>query len=253
MPSLIEVVRAIRQRYPQSDVPLRTYNYLREEFEQLPGPRYLFRGENSVYPHTKSAYHRLIDVSQVSQEFIEDLLDLVQEILFTLTGRNIPDRDHPNYQLLLNMLGGVILHYGVPIMWLDFTSEVDIAAHFAADAVPGTVVRIYKVRTPDVLNVIYRLDHHPALRCQRQRAYAVRMGDQNADFQDRNHYRYDVMSATLTEEDKRMFCNPGLLSTVDDEGAQIVIDAINRSTPKSPLARSLFQRIRGELERRKAK
>src|SRR5438067_1366493 len=121
-PNLVECLRFIERQYPQHPRTVRNREYRTNSFHDRTQPRYLFRGEPSLYPTTTSSLHRLIHSEafpDATTSEIRQIVAYVESLLIKLT--NLPSL----------LIRGYCQHYGLPTEFIDFTRDLETAALFA--------------------------------------------------------------------------------------------------------------------------
>ncbi len=164
-------------------------------------PRYLFRGENYFYPNTHAGAHRFVADPRVTGQAkreIVDVMDRLREHLASWVPEKL-DRE------------ALLQHYGFPTLFVDLTSSVEVAAHFAVDRNKSELGRILvchisqswaQKMVVDLTGIDW------AIRPQRQHAYLVNVGE-DGDLQRLpwvRDYRFIV-----TDTDSNNFCRPELV------------------------------------------
>jgi hypothetical protein len=222
--NLKEVVAHIKERYVQEEVLLNQFDYQQNQFYAKPNPKYLFRGEQ-IFPSTKSAYHRLKEnAPQFLNEITTYSLDLATHLMFSIFP-NIRNSDN-NYQPVIDLIGAYLQHYGFPIMYLDFTQNVNVAAFFATFNNTLGQGRICVIETSTLVDngeCILKLSDNNANRPRLQEAFALRMYDDKPDLKNSNHFKTHWIEFTINESDIKEFSNPKLLSTKNDIISDLII------------------------------
>ncbi len=208
--------------------------------------RLLYRGESSVYPHTHSLIFRIIHEQQlVPTNQVQYLIDTLDEIhcKLNMVINDIPVFSTPEAALAacanvtqsdpIEILGAFLQHYYLPTPLLDVTSDLDIAAHFAAYPVEGVPESQPNLGQFYVFNVeelrkagrkVFSLEKSKALRPSTQKAYSLflRGGE---DLHNPDHFPYpqvDRYTFLSTNTERARFFKPGLMIAQGDRVAREV-------------------------------
>lgn len=133
------------------------------------------------------------------------------------------NQNHPNRDLAI---AGLMQHYGFDTSFLDFTSELSIAAAFAATGSIGDTGQIMVLKTEVVEDKYFDLTQIAGNRPKIQSAFAL-WGNSNLDLKSddlKKSYESHWLKFTLTEQDKRTFDDPDILSIKEDEVATHIFD-----------------------------
>lgn len=134
--SLKEIIELIQKKFPQEEISIRERNYLQNSWVPNPNPKYLYRGENNCYPQTKSFLQRLQenDAKFFDEKQWAEIQELILDLSVHLTERfhKFVPRSNPSYEANIVSIGGYLQHYGFPLYRIDFTSDLFVAAYFAA-------------------------------------------------------------------------------------------------------------------------
>lgn len=246
--NLKEAIVYINKKYQQRDILIREMDYAQNNFIEKPNPKYLFRGEK-IYPTTKSFYHRLPlnDKERMALcEYIISLSSCLMEKYFGL----VPESDI-RYWPNINHVGDFLQHYGFPIMRLDFTVDVEIAAFFASYRNNKGKGRIWVIETKSIIEnemVFKQLKSKFTKRPVVQKAYALRMYDDKPDFQNLEHFNAVKIDFDITAEDIIHFENKNLLSTSSDPISDFIIDYIENNTVEDRSLMEILTKIKNELK-----
>ncbi len=246
--NLKEVVTYIKARYIQEEVLLRQFDYHQDQFYLKPNPKYLFRGEQK-YPSTKSSYHRLIDnepklVSELTNFSLSLSTYLLQYLYPNIS------RSNSNYWPTINELGTYLQHYGFPVMFLDFTQNINIAAFFASHNNDSQSGRICILETSTLLDsneYILKLSNSNAQRPKQQEAFSLRMFDDKPDLKNSDHFKTVWIDFDLAQTDVIEFSNPKLLSTKGDKISDLIISYLNNHKPTSKSLMLRLESLRNDL------
>ncbi len=234
MKSLQLAVEQIKKDFPQKPVLLREYNYNSKVFDEKPNPKYLFRGEE-IYQTTRSNYHRLTisDIEdQKLREYIFKLSFSLMPIIKKDFNLDTLDINDPNYKRLTNQVGAFLQHYGFPIVWLDFTEDIEIAAFFTSYKNNTGKGRIWIVETQNLIKTgekIIKLDGTVAKRPTLQKAYALMMPNAKPDFQNPKHFKAEKIEFNISADDVKYFDKKHLLYTDSDEISDFIINYIEQN------------------------
>lgn len=250
--NLLETVNHIKTEFKQEFIPMNEFDYAQNKFVHLPNPKFLFRGEG-IYPTTKSNYHRLLDKNI---EYIGELQNYMLDLSINLIQTLYPEinRDNPNYFPLINEISGFLQHYGFPLIYLDFTQNVDISAFFASHNNTDKKGRICVIETNDILidgGKFIKLTNSYAKRPVLQEAFALKMFDDRPDFKNTTHFKTVWLEFDITENDINIFSNKKLLSTRGDKISDLVMSYIKTNSSDNSLLNTLLQEIYSDLEDKK--
>jgi len=223
------------------------------EFEKE-NPKYLFRGENCLYTSTKSNYHRLTISDLERKELVKYMQDLsiaiFDKFFYSDKFLFIDTKTDLEYKQLIIEIGAWLQHYGFYLQWLDFTSEVDVAAFFASYKNNTGKGRIWIAETQFLIGnneQIFKLDKSFAKRPSIQNAYALKMEDNYPDFQNTEHFKALKFDFDVSDEDKRIFNNKELLCTANDEISDFIIDYIELKKSNNEHIAKMLSNIRKDL------
>lgn len=243
--TLKETVKQIKEMYNQEFILLNEFDYLNGIHVAKQNPKYLFRGEQ-IYDTTKSNYHRLINNPSINLEEIQKyVLDL--SIYLVLHIKPDIDPSKPDYCPTINEITGYLQHYGFPIMYLDFTQNIDIAAFFSSYNNQIGKGRICVVRTSDlikneerILKLTYSLAKRPIL----QEAFALKMYNDKPDLKNQNHFNTMWFDFEVTTDDILSYSNRHLLSTQNDFICDLILTYINDNKSDNKIIQDIFNDLR---------
>lgn len=224
MRSLDDLIQYLVSMYPQ---------------EFSPDPRYLFRGERTVYwPSSMTTYSRNLD----KKPFIED----VNYLLFGFN--RFVDFQYQSHSLYLFLreaiydigvvspeqyeaeidlfIAGIFQHYGFDTSLLDLTDDIQIAANFAAFGKVGDVGQIMVIESNKIEGHYYNLKSQPGNRASRQNAYGL-LGTTQLDLKSdefQNKYQPKWFKFILTESDKEKYTNSEMLAVENDSVIPLILD-----------------------------
>lgn len=237
----------INKNYSQEIVNLREYDYHNKTFILKPNPKFLFRGE-MIFLNTKSRFHRLAFSSSEKEMLKNYVLDLSAEIFHRFFGSIIIGSE--KYKSKLIQIGAFLQHYGFPLMWLDFTDKMEVAAFFATYQNDMGMGRIWIVKTSSLIDnneMIFKLDGSFARRPTLQNAYALRMFDDKPDFQNSNHFKSVYYDFIASKEDIDFFEDKSLLNTEFDKISDFIIDYCNSRIIKNKNLKEYLMNIKSDL------
>lgn len=216
------------------------------------GPRYLFRGERDWYPDTYSSKDRLSRIRGFSEEEVFDFVDCASTIVSYLALRifhRIPPQSTPEYQELINELRSWVQHYEVPVMSIDVSSDIEVAAFFASYGNTSGRGRLFVGETSRLIpgGNLLRMDEGYCPRARRQKAYAVRMWDDRPNLQAEGDYPLKKYDFVLADSDRKFADRMDLLSTKGDVLALHLADLLAKAEPQFPRVKALFDEIAGSL------
>jgi len=250
--NLTDLVKHINSKFPQIDLLMDEFDYMSNDFKKKLNPKYLFRGENDLYSTTKSNYHRLIESSKFDNIQLETLNNYIQNLSIHLIKKyfQLVDRNDPKYRPIILEVGGFLQHYGFPIMWLDFTSDINIAAFFASYKNVSRKGRIYVIELNDFLvnNQFFKLDKSFAKRPYIQKAFALRMYDDKQDLKDSNNFNTNWFDFKLIESDLDFQKNKSILSTENDGISNSIITYIDKNRLFDKKVQEYIDNIKSELK-----
>lgn len=250
--NLFETVNHIKTEFKQEYISMNEFDYAQNKFVHLPNPKFLFRGEG-IYPTTKSNYHRLLARnSSVTDDLTTFVIDLSIHLMNFL---------HPNidissltYNPVRNNIIGLIQHYGFPIMFLDFTENVDVAAFFASHNNVSKKGRICIIETKEIIKnneKFIKLTNSSAKRPVLQEAFALRMFDDKPDLKNTMHFKTVWLDFDITENDINIFSNKKILSTRGDKISDLITSYIQTNPTTNSSLNTLLQEICSDLQNKK--
>ena len=249
--TLTDLVTHISLKFPQINLLIDELDYMSNNFNKKSNTKYLFRGENDVYPATKSNYHRLIESSKFDKVQLEALNNYILDLSIHLNKMffQILDRNDPRYHPVIIEVGGFLQHYGFPIMWLDFTSDINIAAFFASYKNVTKKGRICVIETSNVTkdNQLFKLNKSFARRPSIQKAFALRMYNDNQDLKDSIGFKTNWFDFELTESDMDFQKNESILSTENDNISSSIITYLEANRLSDKDVQEYLDNIKSDL------
>lgn len=212
-------------------------------------PKYLFRGEPGFYSSTTSSAERI--ESELSQSETRDLHRVLTDIADCLSRsvfQPLPPIGSPEHQVVLWRTGAWLQHYGIPTRYVDFTSDLSVAAFFAANSNSGVGGRIYVVETELMKRVspIHRMHQSGARRPIVQNAYGIRLWD-GENLQDEATYPIMKYEFEYTSIDSFFGNRPELMSINGDSLASFILAILCQQKPQCPKIVNIIDRVRRGL------
>jgi hypothetical protein len=232
MMNLTEAVAHIDANYKQEFPVNEVSSTFIPDYGFGPLPKFLYRGEAQIYNETKSTASRIrlltepdfneINIWLSGRHYPTGVLlkdnSLYHFIRESIFGVSVVDAetDDPNID---RMIAGLLQHYGFDTAWVDFTSEILVAAFFASSqSAPGSEGRLFILPTSGIEEYVFDLRSDKPRRPKRQSAFALVLP-----------YSYDLkmdnvvspkngisIPFCLTQEDITRFDRKDLLSVVND-------------------------------------
>lgn len=175
---LQKILQKIKTEYPQELISLPTYDYQLKTYTPRLGPKYLYRGENEFYSETKSYYQRLLTehffTNEEWNEVKRVILDLCEHII--LTYFELVPKSDPKFEATITAISVIMQHYGLPILSIDFTSDLEIAACFCRLGNKNRRGRIAVLSSVELPNLGWRINdltQGPWKRPKNQKAYTL--------------------------------------------------------------------------------
>jgi hypothetical protein len=171
--SLAACLDHLRTSYPQGTVSVAARDVARD-FADEPAsltweaPRFLFRGESGLFPHTPTSLARVRSDLSLSVETIEAILAV---------SIRVRDQLSEQFELSLRLAAGLLQHYGLATPFLDVSPDLDVAVQFATSLAVGdwgalAVLPVESLREPDSFMLADLTLHPMADRPRRQSAFA---------------------------------------------------------------------------------
>ncbi len=180
-------------------------------------PKFLYRGEPSVYSSTTTAQDRLMACDQLVKEDkrrVLEIVSLAMQVWGSRTGET------------LKAIGWA-QHYGLPTYLLDVTHEPSVAMHFAAmptDRSASSYRRVYRIDYERLIGLVHcvYLGGDYCIRARRQAAWGLLAldptgrGGREFDLQQDKTIEHGVEMYTVSASDADEFLIPGLLDDRSD-------------------------------------
>ncbi|WP_345951291.1 FRG domain-containing protein [Mucilaginibacter sp. PAMB04274] len=232
MNTLSQTIENLVLRYPQELIPLKYFDNSTLTSPIVPQPKYFFRGERSAkWETSKSTYSRNLHGKPIFEEVnylvtgihlpTLEIINNYSLYLFlreALWNISIVDRkkQHPKIE---ESIAGLMQHYGFDTGFVDVTSDLLVAAHFAACGVPGDIGQIMVLETQNVADQYFDLTTLFGNRPKLQSSFVL-SGTNELDLKSNEFaidYKPKWYQFELTEYDRNRFINPELLSSSNDE------------------------------------
>lgn len=247
--NLIDATDLINKSFKQEYVLLDQWDYKLEQFVLRKNPKFLFRGEDSLYPSMMSTYHRMAFMTNPTKtELFYYMSDLSAKLIGRFS-RVVPKSD-VGYKPLLNQAHAVMQHYGFPIRWLDFTENSAIAAFFASHLNTSGKGRIWVISLQQIITAgaeFYRLSDSFAIRSKIQQGWALNMEDEMPNLREIKKYTLKEVNFNVTKNDINFFGNPKLLSTLNDLVSDFIINYLTIINVVNENVKYIFSRIKDNL------
>lgn len=237
MHSLEDLVQLITNDYPMVLEERQLTNMTTHTIERLPQPKYLYRGERTIdWPTSPTTFTRnllgknifedvnyLLTGSALKYDFTyqhHSLFQFLREDLYGIGAINPPD-----YPAQIDAdLAGIFQHYGFDTCLLDLTSEIRIAASFAAMGKPGDIGQIMILETSKIEDRYFDLQQQPGNRAAAQRGYGL-LGTRALDVKSKEFsdlYQPLWLKFILTENDRIKYANNLMLDVSNDRVADAI-------------------------------
>ena len=243
MITLTEAIDFIKASYPQRLIIQDDYDIDARAYFNKEHPEFLYRGESSIWPQTRSTFSR----HQLSKQSI------FPGINYWLTGKHMQLGFQLNhfslYFFLREAIGGIscivddntsiktdqsiaglLQHYGFDTSFIDVTSDINVAAFFGScDAKPDGFGQIMVLPTITMQTRFFDLSNEKANRPKKQSAYALLTSEEFdlKSHQFQQEYRSIWIKYRITKDDIGKFLFPELLSLEKDQGAELIVDWYN--------------------------
>ena len=229
--TLKESLEFLKRKFPQQNILIPELDYDAGMMVPKLNPKYLFRGESKLYPCTQSFYERLIVQRQFNQMQWKEIGIVIIELSVHLTNKfhEILQRGVPGRESIFTELSGYMQHYGFPISRIDFTSDINVAAFFAAkESIVGERGKLCVIELSEWVkeNRFEKLDKSLAKRPREQNAFSLIINPNNFDFKKSN--RVFWIEFEFQKEDSIFSAMKNYLSTADDKVASEIIDYLER-------------------------
>lgn len=240
MKCLQDTVASIRAAFPQELIDLTDYDLNTRESVVKKLPKYLFRGERTQeWTETRSTSSRkgLLD----SSDF--------QEINYWLAGHGVGQIGNQNsiyfflreaifdiscvYQRTTydsnidTSIAGFLQHYGFDTSFIDLTSDISVAAFFAAhEGTVGDIGQLLVLPTKPIEGGFFDLSQEFANRPKQQHSFVI-LAPPDFDLKSRRFQEWTNsvwIKFELTQRDKEIFTKTNLLSTINDKIADHIVD-----------------------------
>lgn len=247
--TLTEVVCLLEEKFPQRKITTDIFDFDKKKEIKSLEPKYFFRGESKLYDNTKTTLSRLVEGNKLNQyewcEFISVHFHLYLFIREAFWGISVVENKDHNKPFIELAIAGILQHYGFDTSFLDFTSDINIAANFASNNNVGEMGRILVIESDSLnkekINYYFDLTKCPGLRPKIQSSYVIWDQLGQLDLKDENFLHkhggqwYDF---EIDKRSKAKFQDHTILNTIDDEVVIQINDWWNFSDIKSKLRSS---------------
>jgi len=228
--NLDELFTKLDLEYSNQYINLETFNFRTLSSEKLKQPKYLFRGEKSIYATTNTTLKRLLN--DKGQNFVNKLkvvnLRLYEYLKLAIWNQNISDDSDSSIELAIV---GIMQHYGFETSFLDLTSNLKVALNFAAQGEVGKKGQLLVIESKKLNNnpVNYYFDLTTSIGLRLKKQYSFVLWDQHRNLDLSNQSFLTVNNGewyefVLTEKDKTFFSEHSLLKTNDDKIASLIVE-----------------------------
>ncbi|MDN3550998.1 FRG domain-containing protein [Mucilaginibacter aquaedulcis] len=235
-PSLKELITQLNIQFSQEIVQLHYFDFKTLISPLSPQPRYLYRGEKTItWPTSMNTFSRNLkghpDFREINHWVsglqLETAVPLNRYALYPFLKYALwtteEKRADPMVEIYIN---GIMQHYGFDTSLLDVSSDLLVAASFAATGSPRETGQIMVLETKYVEDEYFDLTDMFGNRAKLQSAYVLHgtsaLDLKNADFT--NQYHTTWHQFTLTQEDKDLYLNPNLLHASGDDVIPHILD-----------------------------
>ncbi len=226
--SLTELIELLKAKYSQTSIETKIFDFEKVQEVKSAEPKYLFRGENKIYDKTNTTLYRLFEKQVFNQhelfEFYSTHFHLylfLREALWDISVIEKKNHNKPSIELAI---AGFLQHYGFDTSFIDLTSNIKIAANFAAMNKVGSQGSILVIESNSLnaeeVNYYFDLTKCQGERPKKQESYVIWDQFGNLDLKDNyflTKHNGKWFNFSLTGEDKLYFLDESLLSTEDDE------------------------------------
>ena len=248
--TLTELVDSLVCSYSQEEVMLKHVEYGPDLPVFKKAPKYLFRGERDFYPETLSSKDRLVSLTTEQMvEFLDCASTFVAELAIDVI-RPLPQIGSPDRKSMLNEVHSWVQHYGVPVMSVDLTADLHVAAFFASSENTSGRGRIGIVETRKLIDghQLLQMDRGFCPRARNQRGYALRMWDEQPDLKDTTVYPVKWYEFEMRPSDHVFAERADLMAPTDDWLLDHVLVHLRRIRATDRGVQELFDSIRLKLK-----
>jgi hypothetical protein len=235
-PTLKQLIQTLQIKFPQEFIPLHYFDFQTLQAPLTPQPKYLYRGERTVsWTTSMTTFSRSLkdhpDFAEINywtsglQPVSADVLNpyaLYPFLKYALWPTEAVRAD----KMVEIYINGIMQHYGFATSLLDVSSDLLVAANFAATGTLGDTGQLMVLETKNVEDQYFDLTQMFGNRAKLQSAYVLwgtpALDLKNQDFSDR--YQPSWHSFSLTQEDKDLYQNPKLLHPAGDEVIPHILD-----------------------------
>lgn len=241
MISLTALVEKLDSEFKQDEVLLKLFDFETLKQETILQPRYLFRGERTInWSTSKSTFSRTLmhhthfreinyyitgiipEIGTIYGNGGYSLYQFLKEAIFDVYGLD-QRAENPKIDLAI---AGLMQHYGFETAMLDVTSDITIAASFAATGEVGDTGQIMVLETKHLEDQYFDLTKIGGNRPKKQSAFAL-WGSPDLDLkssQFQSDYDPKWFKFKMTPDDKQHFFNAEMLSIRNDRIAGNIFD-----------------------------
>ena len=248
--NLIDVVGKLSNETKSNLVSLPEWDYELGSFVNKNNPRFLYRGENAIYPSSMASFHRIrpLTTDQSLKALCYYMADLTSFLIDEFL--KVVSKANKWYEPRLNQGQAFMQHYGFPVRWIDFTESISVAAYFASLSNTSGKGRIWIIDTKKMVESgysIYKLQGSNSKRPNLQKAWSIYMPDDKPDLQIANHYPARQITFDVTKNDINYFDNKSLLNTNGDKMCDFIIDYIQSNPATIEFVQNAVSKIKSQL------
>jgi hypothetical protein len=243
--TLTDAIKFLNTTYPQLNIEIETFDFETKSIKKITQPKYLFRGESSLYSKTETTYFRklqsnIFNLTQWHQiKFATSNLYLFLRKEFW--NISIDDNSYDDSRVEIYIVG-LLQHYGFDTSFIDLTSDLNVVANFCSDSSIGSSGNILVIPTANIIEHCFDLTQCPGVRPKRQKAFTLwdfKTGLDLKNNQFLTEYVAEWINFTLSDDDKR-FNNPDYFYPVkNDNVVKSIIDWYDYSHIKLKLDDSI--------------
>lgn len=263
IPTLKELIAELKGKFPQEPVQLRYFDFQTLESPLTLQPQYLYRGERTTsWPTSMTTFSRNLKDHPDFREINHWVSGLQLETGEVLNSYALypflkyalwPSEEAQADKMIEIYINGIMQHYGFDTSLLDVTSDLLVAASFAATGWPNDTGQIMVLETKNVEDQYFDLTQMFGNRAKLQSAFVL-YGTPALDLKSGEFsglYQPSWHQFTLTQADKDLYLNPKLLQATDDDVIPHILDwydmLISANKDISDAVKTYFGKIIGYL------
>lgn len=237
--TLTEAVDYIEKVYPQETVQLNDYSFELNSIARISGPKFLYRGERSSswleckstssrnktleHPNIDEITHWIFGAANGYNQNRYSLYFFLRSLQWGIS--NVEDQTD-NIQLDAS-IAAALQHYGFDTAFIDLTSDINVAAFFAAHkGKVGETGQLLVIPTENIENRFFDLTKHFGDRPKRQKSFVL-MAAPSDDLKSLRFLQATKskwISFTLSMDDKDRYTTNDLLEVEGDKLADDIVD-----------------------------